>query len=247
MSLTASRRSAAVADDFRDRGFALEDREWGTVTTSTGSTPADVDAPLALTSLENSRPLTVVSAIANAADEGFVPVLVADQHTADAVQPILSPPFLLADREGKGRSFLTIEDRIRLQDDTYACVGASGELAWFEDFGTGTDAPPLVLAVGGEIVTVFDSVDRLACPGPAASAFQYSYGRGGDGQFRVFADGEAVGRYTSVAAMRSDGFRPVPLPLVPEHHVRTHGQLARATVVATAADGSQTVTYRSVT
>jgi hypothetical protein len=245
MSPTASGHSAVVADDLRERGFALDDEGWATVARDGPTELAGVDAPLALISLRDSRPLTVVSAVANAAQEGLVPVLVAGSRTEAAIEPLLSEPFLLEGRRAGGRRFVSIEDRILLSDDSYACVGASGDIEWFED-GETTDDPPLVLEVGGETVAVFDSVDGLACPGPSASAFQYSYARGEDGQFRVIADGEAVGRYTSISVMRNDGFRPVPLPLVPEHHVHEHGRLARATLVASAEADDRTVTYRSL-
>jgi hypothetical protein len=244
MSLTVSPRSGVVTDNLRERGFAVDDEEWASVARGASTGLAGVDAPLAVVSLGNSRPLTVVSAIANAADEGYVPVLVADPQTADAVEPLLSEPFLLRDEQAGDREFLAIEDRILLSDDSYACLGASGPVRWFEDGST--DDPLLVLDVGGETVAALDSVDGLACPGPSVSAFQYSYARGDDGRFRVFEDGQAVGRYTGVSAMRADGFRPVPLPLVPEHHVREGGRLARATVVATVTD-SDGVSYRSFT
>jgi hypothetical protein len=243
MSPTASRRGAVVADDLRDRGFALDDDGWMSVASGGPTTLAGVDAPLAVLPLADSTPLSVVSAIANAAHEGRVPVLVADRRTGDAVEPMLSGPFLLRGRGPEGRRFFTVEDRILLSDESYACLGASGDIRWFEDAGEASDDPPLVLAVGDEEVTALDSVDELACPGPSVSAFRYSYARGADGRFRVFADGQAVGRYAGVSAMRADGFRPVPLPLVPEHHVREHGRLARATLVASVGDDD--VTYRS--
>lgn len=243
MSQTASRRAAVVADDLRDRGFALDDDGWVSVASGGPTALAGVDAPLAVLPLADSTPLAVVSAIANAAHEGRVPVLVADRRTEAAIEPVLSEPFLLRGEGSAGREFRTVEDRILLSDDSYACVGASGDIEWFEDDDGVSDDPPLVLEVGGEEITALDSVDGLACPGPSVSAFRYSYARGEDGLFRVFADGQAVGRYTGVSAMRADGFRPVPLPLVPEHHVREHGHLARATLVATVgSDG--TVSYR---
>ncbi len=242
MSPTASRRSAVVADDLRNRGFALDDEGWASVARGPSTDLAGVDAPLAVVPLANSNPLTVVSAIANATQDGHVPVLVADRHTETALEPTLSDPFLLGDRSADGRRFLTVEDRILLSDDSYACVGTRGPFEWFEDGGT-TDDPPLALEVGGEPVATLDSVDGLACPGPSVSAFRYSYARGDDGQFRVFENDRVAGRYTGVGAMRADGFRPVPLPLVPEHHVRDHGRLARATLVASPADDE--VSYRS--
>ena len=240
---SVSRRAAAVADDLGDRGFTLDKEGWATIARGGSERLAGIDAPLAVTSLTDSRPLTAVSAIANAAHEGQVPVLVADQRTAREVKPLLSDPFLL-EGQGDGRKFVTIEDRIRLSDDGYACVGTDGRIEWFESPDGATDSPPLVLSVGDDRVTTLDSVDGLACPGPSVSAFPYSYARGEDGRFRVFERGQAVGQYTGVGAMRANGFRPVPLPLVPEHHVRTHGRLARATLLVTV-DGDRTVSYRS--
>lgn len=135
MSPTASGRTAIVADDLQDRGFALDGSGWASV--------------------------------ANAAHDGYVPVLVADERTENEAEPVLSEPFLLEGKGAGSRRFFSIED------------------------------------------------------------------------------GRVVGRYTGVGAMRTDGFRPVPLPLVPEHHVRDGGTLARATLVASVAAEDQTVTYRS--
>ena len=245
MPSTASVRAAAVARELRDRGFVLEDEGWATVAREGPAALAGVDAPLAVVELPDVRPLTVVSAVANAAHEGRVPVLVAADHAHEALEALLSEPFLLAGREEGARRFVPVEDRIRLSDDSYACVGTGGELEWFETPEGATDEPPLVLAAGGETVAVLDSVEGLACPGPSVATFRYSYARGGDGRFRVFENGEELGRYPGVGAMRADGFRPAPLPLVPEHHVRDHGRLARATVVASVTDG-RTVSYRSI-
>jgi len=239
--MTETAAHAAVARDLRDRGFRIEERAGGAVARG-GTPPVEVDAPLGIRSLRDARPLTVVSAVATAAHDGTVPVLVADPHTETEMEPLLSAPFLLEGR-ADGREFVPIEDRIRLSDDTYACLGASGPVRWHERANPGTDEPALVLDVGGDPVAVLESVAELACPGPAASAFGFRYARGDDGRFRVFDDG-VVGRYTSVGGMRADGFRPAPLPLVPEHHVRDNGQLARATLVAAVDDGA--VTYRSV-
>jgi len=190
-----------------------------------------------VTPLVDDAPLTVVSAIANAAHRGFVPLLVTDSH--EAVEPLLSEPFLL--RGAGPREFYDVEDRIGLPDDSYACVGTPGTLRWAET--DTTDSPGLTLRASGDVVAAFDGVGALTCPGPSTSAFRYSYARGEDGRFRVFRDGAVVGRYTGVGAMRADGFRPTPLPLVPEHHVRENGRLARQTVVAVVGDR---VTYHPV-
>jgi len=90
------------------------------------------------------------------------------------------------------------------------------------------------------LLATFESVDALTCPGPAPDAFPYRYTRE-NGQFRVLDHDGAVGQYGTIAAMRADGYRPVPLPLVPEHHVREHASLARAAVLASIDD--ETVTY----
>jgi hypothetical protein len=245
MSPIATDRTAVVADDLRDRGFTLDTGGWATVARGDSTALVGVDAPLAVVPLRNGKPLTVVSAIAHAAHEGQVPVLVADPRTEDEIRPILSEPFLLRESQAGGRTFFPIEDRIRLSDDSYACVGTSGTVEWFEDAQGATDDPQLVLDVGGETVTALESVDGLACPGPSVSAFRYSYARGENGHFNVFDDGRVVRRYTSISAMRTDGFRPLPLPLVPEHHVRDNGRLARATVVASVSGADRGVTYRS--
>jgi hypothetical protein len=169
---------------------------------------------------------------------------VVDSRTGDGIEPILSGPFLLRGRRAGGREFLPVEDRIRLQDGSYACTAREGGIRWREEAGRASDEPSLLLEVGGETAAVLGSVGALACPGPSATAFQYAYTRGDDGQFHVLERGRTIGRYPTVSAMRADGFRPVELPLVPEHHVQENGPLARATVVATvAADGS--VDYRS--
>lgn len=231
--------------DLRDRGFDLEDGGRTTVARDGSTTPADVDAPLAVVAPRDARPLTLVSAVANAAHEGHVPVLVCDRHTAEAVEPILAAPFLLRDRRDGARAFHTVEDRIELRNGRYACTGAEGAIEWVEAADGATDDPPLTLRVGGETVTALGSVGGLACPGPSASAFRYSYDRGDDGLFRVYEDDRPVGRYTGVGAMRADGYRPVPLPLVPEHHVRDGGRLARATVLAVVERGDGGVDYRS--
>lgn len=161
------------------------------------------------------------------------------------IEPILSDPFLLRDQLAGRRHFFSIEDRIRLPDDSYACLGTTGPVEWFESTRQATDNPQLRLAAGGETVTVLESVDALSCPGPSTSAFQYRYARGDDGQFRVFDPSQMIGRYNSIKAMRADGFRPLSLPLVPEHHVRDHAQLARATLIARVTGDDRTVCYRS--
>lgn len=244
MTHPASRRVQAVEDDLRDRGDDLETD--GPVTVARGDHGGllAVDAPLAIEPLGDGRPLSVVSAVANAADEGRVPVLVGDPESLAAAESLLAAPFALAGHEDGRRRFHTVEDRIMLTDGTFACV-ADGDLRWTEaENRADTETPRLELAVDGAVVAVFDSVDGLTCPGPGPEAFRYRYSRGDDGRFRVYDREGVVGQYTSVGAMRRDGYRPLPLPLVPEHHLRHDPELARAVRLAAVEDGR--VTYERV-
>ena len=222
---------AAVERDLERRGFTLGSREAATTAVDGPADLTGVDAPLQVVHLVDGTPLTIVSAIANAAHEGRIPVLVVDRWTQEETREVLASPFLLAGRSDGAREFYTIEDRIRLSDDSFACVGSHGRMEWSET-GTDSDDPELCLDVGGETVAVFDSVDELCCPGPKPMAFEYRYNRGDDGKLRVFRQEQTVGQYTSFRSMRVDGFRPVSLPLVPEHHVRRSGDLARAVLLA---------------
>jgi len=244
MTRPVSRRVATVERDLRDRGFTLETGDWVTVARGGSTDLAAVEAPLAVIALTDGRPLSVVSALANAAHQEQIPVLVADQHTRSAVRDILSGSFALAGHTAGRRQFYSVEDRIRLTDDTFACVDAGGDLQWAEASTTAeTESPLLELTAGDEIIAVLDSVEALACPGPEPDAFPARYTRS-DGQFQVFDSEGMVARYGTLSSMGADGYRPVPLPLVPEHHIREHPSLARATLFAVASD--ETVTYDKV-
>lgn len=231
MTLTASRTTAILTSDLRDRGLELNETERGSTVARGPTELVDVDAPLEVIPLPDASPLSIVSVVANAAHDGNVPVLLTDEHTRAAAESVLADPFLLSGTDG-GRRFRAVEDRIRLTNDRYACVASYGPMRWSEADDETTDSPSLTLDVGGDPAAVLDSVDRLACPGPSPTAFRCSYARGDDGRFRVFENDRRVARYTSITAMREGGFRPVPLPLVPEHHVRVNGALARATRLA---------------
>ena len=242
MTHPASGRVAAVEDDLRERGDTLETDGPAAVARGDHGGLLERDAPLAIEPLGNGRPLSVVSAVANAADEGRVPVLVGDRTALAAAESLLASPFALAGHAEGRRQFHTVEDRIMLTDGAFACVADDGDLRWTEsESRAATETPRLELSVGGDVVAVFDSVDGLTCPGPEPAAFPFRYSRGDDGRFRVFDHEGVVGQYTGVGAMRRDGFRPVPLPLVPEHHLRHHPELARAVRLAVVEDG--TVTY----
>jgi hypothetical protein len=238
MTHSPSDRIERVADDLRDRGFTL-DTDSSSPTARDGPTDlAAVDAPLAVIPISDSNPLTIISAVATAAHDGHVPLLIVDGYDRDSVVEFLSSPFALAGEQNGLRQFHTVEDRIQLTDDSFACVTRRGGLSWIESTETDqAESPQLHLTAGEETVSVLDSVEGLACPGPSATAFRHRYERGDDGRFRVYEGETVVGEYVGVTAMRADGVRPVPLPLVPEHHVRSNGHLARAVVVATADDG----------
>jgi hypothetical protein len=170
-----------------------------------------------------------------------VPILVADSHTRSTAQDLLSTPFALAKHADHRRRFYNIEDRIRLTDDTFACVDTRGSLQWAEaPEAAATDSPSIQLAAGNEMVAVLDSVDSLTCPGPEPEAFPARYTRS-DGRIRVLNSEGEIAQYGTIATMRADGYRPIPLPLIPEHHVREQPSLARATLFASIANG--TVVY----
>lgn len=247
-------RVEAVAADLRERGLTVEPDGRGVVARGDPERlPIGVDAPLAVRPLRDDRPLTAVSVLAGAAAAGRVPVLTGHERALTAARELLGAPRLLAGRRGNDRVFRTVEDRISLPDGTFACVAGRGPLRWRErreetpDADTdgpeeqrraGADDPPIALSVGGETAAVLGGVDDLTCPGPPSGAFPYRYDRDDDGRFRVFDGDDVVAAFRSVTAMRADGYRPVSLPLVPEHHVRDGGRLARAARLA-AVDGDR--------
>jgi hypothetical protein len=243
MPLAPAPSTAAVLADLTDRGYRLAHPEgWNTpaaVATPTGETtpvtaaPGEAaDAPLAVEPLATADPLTLVARLADAADAGRRVLFVADADTAREAVETLADPFLLRAETDAGRQFYTIPDRILLTDDTYACVRTDDDLSWREeraDEAAGPEAPArLVLNAGGETVAALDSVDGLTCPGPGPDAFRHRYERGDDKRIHVFDREGPVGRYAGVSAMKANAYRPVPLPLVPEHHLRENPRLARA-------------------
>ncbi|MFC5366497.1 hypothetical protein [Salinirubrum litoreum] len=243
MSLAPVPPTDAVVADLANRGYRLDHPEgWNTpaavatpegettpVTTAPGET---TEAPLAVEPLASADPLTLVARLADAADAGRRVLFVADPETASEVVETLGDPFLLRADTDAGRQFYTIPDRILLTDDSYACVRTDADLAWREersDEAAGPEATArLVLDAGEETVAVLDSVDGLTCPGPTPETFRHRYRRGDDKRIHVFDRDGPVGRYAGISAMKANAYRPVPLPLVPEHHLRENPRLARA-------------------
>jgi hypothetical protein len=240
-----------VLADLRERGYEI-DRPEGRATPAAvatgGEAPgARTDAPLAVEPLGDPTPLYLVARLADATRDGRVPLLVVDEGDVDAALDVLRPPLLVDDDTDGLRTFYPIPDRIRLTDGTLACVRTDGDFTWREvaagELAAADSSPDLVLETAGETVAAFDGVDGLTCPGPDPDAFPHRYEWGADKRIHVFdRDGE-VGRYDGVAAMRDNAYRPVPLPLVPEHHVRENAALTRQWRLATVVDG--TVRYRT--
>jgi len=243
----------AVLADLRERGYEI-DRPSGSATPAAvatgGDAPAAItDAPLAVEPLAAVTPLHLVARLADAARSGHAPLLVVDGADRDTAREVLDAPLLVDEETDGRRTFYTVPDRIRLTDGTLACVRTDGGFTWRETEGGGitndaTDGDaPLVLETEGRDVAAFDGVDGLTCPGPDPGAFPYRYARGEDKRIHVFDREREVGVYNGVAAMKANAYRPVPLPLVPEHHVRENADLARRWLLATATDGA--VDYRT--
>ncbi|WP_265109345.1 hypothetical protein [Halosolutus halophilus] len=252
-------RLAAVLTDLRDRGYrcpdSIDDAE--PVVATGGDHPTNgPDAPLSVDRVREVTPLTIASRLADAAHAGRAPVLVVDEWGLEDARAVLGDPFLLRGRADGRRQFYSIPDRIALTDGRYACVRTDAEPQWREDSSTaatsigdgragtsiedgrdrtGTDEPRLLLEADDTVQAVL-AADALTCPGPEPDAFPYRYGRGADKRIHVFDRDREVGRYAGIAAMTANAYRPVSLPLLPEHHVRTGGRLARSVTLALATD-----------
>jgi hypothetical protein len=248
-----------VRADLQERGYAVtQHEERGPPAIATGGVAPDAfaDAPLGVEQLGAASPLTVVARLADNARAGRSTLFVADPDTAASARELLADPFLCRAEQDGCRSFYSIPDRIRLTDDTYACARTDDDLTWreepadspvpFGDDGAATDAsapPRLLLEAGDEILAALESVAALECPGPDPDAFPYRYSRGDDKRFHVFDREREVGQYSGTAAMKANAYHPVPLPLVPEHHLQENKHLAEAWGVAVV-DGVD-VTYHT--
>jgi len=243
-----------VLSDLVERGYETARlsgaSEPAAVATGGQAPDAVTDRPLSVQPRSVATPLRLVATLAAAARDRRATLFVADPETAREAHEILSEPFLRRPDEDDSRAFYSIPDRILLTDNTYAAVGTDGTLRWREEpatagvTGDGTDDPRLRLEADGDLVAALPSVDGLTCPGPDPSAFPYRYSREPDKRIHVFdRDGE-LGSVRGITAMKSDGYRPVPLPLVPEHHLQENVRLAsRWTVAAVDDDGG--VSYRT--
>jgi len=237
-----------VYPSVRDHGVELcEGAGYDVTTTSDLGTPPALAEPTAdAAALVGNTPRTVAVEPLTEADvgpSGLVPrlanalredrdclfVVPSTDETGttltQVVATVLGEPHCLADDDPDGRHFYKGPDRVPLSDGTYACARAPAvDLQWRE-VAVGADRPRLELAVGTEVVAVFEDVDELADAG--RHAFQHAYRRADDGQFEVTANGEVVERFNGPTAMRRGGYAPVPMPLVPEHLFPDDADLGR--------------------
>ena len=245
MSHADSSRLATVLADLSDRGYRCPepatDELWAVATDGDHPTGGP-DDPLSIERVRDVTPLSIASRIAAAADAGRTPVLVVDTWDLEDAREILGEPFLLRGRVDGRRQFYSTPERIALTDGRYACVRTDTEPKWQEEVSatdtgrgrTGTDEPRLVLEADGSVQAVLDA-DTLRCPSPGPEAFPYRYSRGTDRRIHVFDQDCEVGRYAGIAAMRANAYRPVAMPLLPEHHVNPESRLVRGVTLATVA------------
>jgi len=236
-----------VLADLAERGYettCLDGATTPPAVAAGGDPPGAVtDRPLSVEPLAEATPLSLVAALADAARHERGALFVADPEAAAAAVEVLSDPFLLADERADGRVFYSIPDRIHLTDGTLAAVTAR-DPTWREDAPGGVtgDERALLLEADGETLAALESVEALTCPGPDPEAVPFRYARGEDKRFRVYDRDREVGTFTGVTAMESRGFRPLDMPLVPEHHLRENAGLARRWTVAVVDDGVEYVT-----
>jgi hypothetical protein len=223
----------SVLADLRARGYEVDrpaDAGEPPALATGGDDGGPLDGPVAVEPVA-CDPAELVERAAHAARHDRATLYVVRTDDAAGVREMLAEPrFVAAERDGL-RTFYHVPDRIQLSDGSYAAVKAAqptprrGELAresanrvltWREE--PATESPTLVLEVNRRPTATLDSVDALICPGPGA-VFPYRYARR-EGSFCVFDADREVGRFGGVAAMRTSGYQPVPMPLVPEHHLR---------------------------
>lgn len=208
------------------------------------ATPRDGGTTLAVEPLtpDDATATVIASRLAHALDrDRRACFVVEDDDAVEAVRSLLAdPPLLVAERDGR-RTFHAGPDRIPVAGGGYACVRFEGlgepTFAWRETdtpagpvpAGPGVDAaatdevgrpivPRLVCEVDGRVVAVLGGVESLR--EPPAEAFPYAYSRHPDDKrFRVRrgADGAVVESASGFAPMRSAGYVPIPMPIVPEH------------------------------
>jgi hypothetical protein len=176
-------------------------------------------------------PTRVVDTVAAAVDRGLTCLFVTDERGAVAAREVLTDPPAVRAVDADGcRTFYDVPDRLSTGEGL-ACVRADDPPVWREEPATGgvtggaaaggdgdTDSRRLVLEADGTIHAAFDDYQSLACP--TAEAFPYTYRRGPDKRVHVRnREARQVGVYGSLRDMKTDAYRPVPDPLVPEVHL----------------------------
>jgi hypothetical protein len=188
--------------------------------------PALPDRPVAVEPLASDEltPTMLLSRLRNDVGNGRLALFVTAADAVDDGLAVLRAPAFVAAEDGDGcRTFYEGPDRVPLAEGGYAAVRTDDPaVRWVEEVdddpvgGRDAGGRRLVLETAGGPAAVLDGVGGLSCP--SAERFPYVYRRGEDRRFHVTnASGREVGVYTSVAAMRADAYRPVPMPLVPEH------------------------------
>lgn len=237
----SKRRRTAVKDVLADRGFSFSQIDGHLVATGGTLPRVDEGQAVVLISPRDAEAVTVGSHVATAAQDGHVPVLIADSATAKSIEAILAAPFLLADETEDGRTFYSIPDRLQLPDGTYACIDTPGPIEWYERTADDSaDASRLFCRVGETTVVRLADISVLECP--PADPFPYRYRRNADRQFELLDDDGVIDVFGSIGQMRTAGYRPLSAPLIPEQYVRSNQALARSALVAIV-DGS-TVEFR---
>ena len=188
--------------------------------------PALPDRSVAVEPLapDELTPTMLLSRLRNDVGNGRLALFVTATGAVDDGLAVVRAPAFVASEDGDGcRTFYEGPDRVPLAGGGYAAVRTDDPtVRWVEEAdddpiaGGDVRGRRLVLETAAGPAAVLDGVDALACP--PADRFPYAYRRGEDRRFHVTnASGREVGVYTSVAAMRADAYRPVPMPLVPEH------------------------------
>lgn len=226
---------AAGARYLRDHGYREDDpdatggRDHRCVPGSAAESPFGGDVrPVTLVTADRDDPATLCHRLAAATAAGQDCLFVAPGgETAAAVAAVFESPTCVSAVDDEGcRSFYPEEDRVRVGERGFALVrGHDPTFDWHEEPSpgpadadrAGTDARALVLDVDGDPAIVLDGVSALGCVPADAAPFAYRRDPA-EKRFHVTdRNGDRVGTYPSVAAIRRDGFAPVPSPFVPEH------------------------------
>lgn len=218
---------ATPTDDEGDRspGRTREESDIG------GGLPRSKPIAIEPLSPAEATPTTIVSRLVHAERmERNVLFVAADAEATSSLTETLETPTLLSERRDGLRTFYDGPDRIPVAAGGYALTRTPALVAQWRETNTpsgplrtdeaGDRAPRLVLEIDGRVVAVAPDVDGLQVP--PASTFPFRYFR--DPQTKRFyvcrtRDGPdgPIEDFGGVTELRDAGYRPVPMPLVPEH------------------------------